>query len=114
MWDALFIHWGPPSDAEAYIQETGRAWWDGKPCTAILYYSRKQLGYYFIESSIKEYCRNSKECRRQTLLEDFDQELAETSQKTSGCSCCDVCTILYKWDYCKYQKYNHFSFKGVV
>ena len=32
------IHWGPPNDLDAYVQETGRGSRDGKPCKAILLY----------------------------------------------------------------------------
>ncbi len=31
------IHWVPPSDIEAYIQETGRGGWNGLHTKAILY-----------------------------------------------------------------------------
>lgn len=37
------IHWGPPSDVESYIQETGRAGRDGEVAHAWLYYSNKEL-----------------------------------------------------------------------
>ncbi len=31
------IHWGPSTDVEQYVQETGRAGRDGLPVVAILY-----------------------------------------------------------------------------
>ena len=37
------VHWGPPSDVEAYIQETGRAGRDGLPCDAVLHYTGTDL-----------------------------------------------------------------------
>ena len=65
------IHWGPPSDVEAYLQETGRAGRDRESCTVTLYYSNPNA---FIpeDGGIKTYCKNNEECRRQLLLKDFD------------------------------------------
>ena len=37
------IHIGPPSSVKAYFQETGRAGRDGKPSTAFLYYSNRDI-----------------------------------------------------------------------
>ena len=37
------IHWGPPSDLESYIQETGRAGRDRNVAYAVLYFSKTYL-----------------------------------------------------------------------
>ena len=39
------IHWGPPSDIEAYVQETGRAGRDDLPATAELFSSVPTYGH---------------------------------------------------------------------
>jgi len=57
------IHWGPPSDIESYVQETGRAGRDGKVAHASLYFSNKDLGQFHIEDSMKNYCHNQLNCR---------------------------------------------------
>ena len=66
------IHWGPPSDVESYVQETGRAGRDGQVSHAVLYLSNKDLGLGHIEDSMKDYCRNNLQCWRYTLFQDFD------------------------------------------
>ena len=81
------IHWGASNDVEAYIQETGRAGWDGEPAEALLYTVSKP-GNQFIEESMKEYTKNNEMCRREILLKDFDGSVGVC---TSSCSCCDVC-----------------------
>ena len=53
------FHWGPPSDIESYLQETGRAGRDGAQATAILYYNKTDLRAQHIEDSVKAYCRNT-------------------------------------------------------
>jgi len=84
------IHWGPPSDVEAYIQETGRAGRNGDIAEAVLYYSNRDLGYTFMEDSIKDYCHNESECRRQTLFSKFD---VYDGSKPIGSLCCDICAV---------------------
>lgn len=47
------IHWNPPSDMEAYIQETGRT---GRNAYATLYYLNKDIALPFMNSSMVAYC----------------------------------------------------------
>lgn len=83
------IHWGPSSDVESYLQETGRAGRDGLAAAAILYFTNVDLGQ-IENSAIKDYCRNKIHCRREILLKDFDDADSTCSSK-SLCLCCDVC-----------------------
>ncbi|XP_011410065.1 PREDICTED: uncharacterized protein LOC105316681 [Amphimedon queenslandica] len=46
------IHWGPPSDIESYIQETGRAGRDGRQARVVLFYSRRDLAQPYIEEDM--------------------------------------------------------------
>ena len=87
------IHWGPSSDVESYLQETGRAGRDGQSATATLFYTNVDLGQ-IADASIKEYCRNRTTCRREMLLREFDSP-ADPSVHTvhSACACCELrCT----------------------
>ena len=79
------IHWGPPSDLESYIQETGRAGRDGRSANAIVYFSNKDLSFDYMEHSMKEYCINKLDCRRDLLFRDFD---TYEGCKPAGCLCC--------------------------
>ena len=83
------IHWGPPSDVEEYLQETGRAGRDGESSTAILYYRNADFAFVAEDSAIKTYCKNEEQCRRQLLLNDFDHE--DEIAPTGSCNCCDIC-----------------------
>ena len=88
------IHWGPPSNIESYIQETGRSGRDGKSAHAILYYSKADIGYNFVEEGIRNYCTNKdNQCRRQLLFADFEESPDVTSVAV-GCKCCDVCSFV--------------------
>ena len=83
------VHWGPPANAEAYLQETGRAGRDGTQAQAILYHGPGQLRKDMVEEHMIEYCRNTQVCRRELLLRDFD---SLSSCGVTGKLCCDVCS----------------------
>ena len=84
------IHWGPPSDVESYIQETGRAGRDGKTVQAQLYFSKRDISFSFMEESMVSYCKNTSHCRREVLFKDFD---SLSQEKPIGQLCCDICAI---------------------
>ena len=85
------IHWGPPSDLEGYIQETGHGGRDNITATATLYYSKCDIRHEYIESSMKNYCicKNRTVCRRKMLFADFGPLNKDTT--ALGHMCCDVC-----------------------
>ena len=93
------IHWGPPSDIETYIQETGRGGRDGNITVACLYYSRRDLSLQFMEPEIVSYCKNVELCRRAVLFKDFDYC---SKERPVGCSCCDLCLLVCDCDNCKF------------
>ena len=82
------IHWGPSTDIELYLQETGRAGRDLLPAVAVLYVGGKGAVVRELDESMKEYCANKETCRRWMLLKHFDS-LLECSSNT--CVCCDIC-----------------------
>jgi len=84
------IHWGPPSDVESCIQETGRASRDGEVACAYLYYSNKDLSQDKVDDYMANYCCSNVECRCYTLFKEFD---TYNGDKPIGCKCCDVCKL---------------------
>ena len=66
------IHWGPPSNIESYLQETGRGGRDNLPAKAIMYFSKSDLKAQHIEENMKQYCSNTTICRRRIILKEFD------------------------------------------
>ena len=80
------IHYGPPSDIEQCIQESGRAGRDNQPATAILLHVKMRR---FIDNAMKSYCANEDICRRDMLLCQFSGDYVNVHSNT--CSCCDVC-----------------------
>ena len=91
------VHWGPSSDIEQYVQETGRAGRDGLPSTATLYVT--DLRSHPMVDCMKDYYKNKDKCRRKIILDHFDQGYSHDSVH-SLCSCCDVCEILCMCQLC--------------
>lgn len=87
------IHMNPPATVEAYLQESGRAGRDRNAASAILVYSpgarvrlekikKTPAGERY--HSMINYCENSVDCRRETLLSMLNSE-------PEICNGCDVC-----------------------
>ena len=93
------IHWGPPSNTESYIQETGRAGRDGQPARAILFYSKRDLSHPYMEESIVSYCQNTSVCRRQQLFKYF---IYFCGPNLNTCNCCDLCAMLCQCSKCAF------------
>ena len=58
------IHWGLPQDAEAYVQESGRAGRDKKQSVAIILKKPHDLDKRYTSKQMIEYCKNKSVCRR--------------------------------------------------
>ena len=93
------IHWGPPTDVDSYIQETGRAGRDGKQATALLYYGGNDFKFDLIDKDMKTYCKNKESCRRELLMKDFDRDPSGVVT-SNDCKCCDLCASRYKCAQC--------------
>lgn len=83
------IHWGAPNDMDMYVQETGRGGRDGSLCRALLYCVK---GTAFCSEMMKEYCKNTKRCRRELLMAAFIEKPSAKVDKPSPLhACCTVC-----------------------
>ena len=81
------VHWGPPEDIEAYVQEVGRGGRDGSETQACLYFDKG--GMAAVDANMKRYCMNEALCRRKLLMSYFVQDYSSRVMRT--CKCCDVC-----------------------
>ena len=92
------IHWGPPTDTELYVQETGR---DGNYSKAILYYSSRDISKSsHVQESMKAFCLNTTECRRSMLMNQFEQSPSFERPKVLHL-CCDICMQVCKCHDCE-------------
>lgn len=94
------IHWGPPNDVESYVQETGRGGRDGKATNATLYYNKRDIvksGH--VQESMRMYCMNVVQCRRQQLMKQFcEVDRIDTPEFMH--MCCDLCAGKCKCPLC--------------
>ncbi len=74
------IHWGIPSDAEMYVQESRKRSTIWKTSTDLTTrYTTQHMIDYCLEKNVV--------CRRSFLYTDFD----DCVFKAQGCKCCDIC-----------------------
>ena len=83
------MHWGPSSDIESYVQESGRVGRDGEPANATLFYADTDFSGGGVSSDMKKYCKNSTTCRKYFLFKHFDSDYSDT-MTNSDTVCCDI------------------------
>ncbi len=86
------VHIGAPGDIESFLQQTGRAGRDGKPCVSILYHGKGLTRH--INEDMLSYCNNNSVCRLGFLKNIFDNSSShkvETSTVMVYNNCCDIC-----------------------
>ena len=86
------IHYKPPKTLENYFKEIGRAGRDGVPAQATLYYNNTDVrsNRPGITQGIITYCKQTTQCRRDSLLRYFGHGLETSSPRPSCCDLCDV------------------------
>ena len=86
------IHIVPPCTVKAYFQATGRAGRDGKPASATLYYSNKDIAKNRVgmQDDMRSFCASENTCIRMLLLKALDYDL-EKSAINQMHLCCNVC-----------------------
>ena len=91
------ILWGPPSDLEAMIQQTGRGGRDGHLTCALLLHGKGDR--QFVSEPMLNFCLNSKQCRRHLLFQHFDN-FHQIDKPCTPCHCCDVCAAKCSCELC--------------
>lgn len=79
------IHFGPPQNLEAHVQETGRGGRNNKPSTCFLLYNG------FLGSRCSDDMKrliNDEECCKNVIRNYF----SSPAVKGTSCSCCDLCS----------------------
>ena len=85
------IHWGPSSDVESYVQETGRVGRNGEFALATLYFAKEELSKArHVTDDMISYVKNEDKCRKEVLFSSFDQTVCATPT-SSICTCYDIC-----------------------
>lgn len=95
------IHWGVPQDAEAYVQESGRAGRDYKHSIAIILKKARDLDKRYTSEQMIEYCQSKSLCRQSILYRDFP---GCDTVPPQGCLCCDICSTSCKCGKCDSYK----------
>ena len=96
------VHFGPSSDIESYIQETGRAGRDGQLALALLL--RKSPKGIALHQQMRQYVDNSTMCRRDTLFQDIDNY--KHVDMGYLCMCCDICAKKCVCGMCQRNRVN--------
>lgn len=94
----FIIHWGPPSDVELYVQETGRGGRDGG---STLFYSKTDISKSpknHVSEAMIRYCTNSNECRRALLMKQFTDDNVAVPNYLH--TCCDLCHMVCMCEDC--------------
>ena len=77
------VHWGPSETVEDdYVQEVGRAGWDGQPACALLFFTPRDKGH--VGKNMLEYSTIHEQCKREQLFKEFDS-FESDSHVVSGC-----------------------------
>ena len=81
------LHYGPPKDLDAFIQQLGRAGRDGTQSYQMLIYNGRHLRK--LEEDMMKYVQNNEICRRRQLLGAYDSIPCEGIVNHL---CCDICS----------------------
>ena len=113
------INFGPPKDMDTFVQQFGRAGRDGSNAMAILLYNGGQCKN--LDSDMKEYVRNTEECRRKSVLSAYNAKPCEERIKHLCCEICSACCNCesdscskYEHPYCSYEEDSSSSEEEVL
>ncbi len=95
-------NWGPPSDFESYLQETGRGGRGGEPYVAVLHVGAADLRSEHLSQAMKRYCRSEDRCLREMLMQPFSGT-SPIVKPDHLHSCCNVCENLRSCGQCAHS-----------
>ncbi|KAL4236115.1 hypothetical protein ACF0H5_004501 [Mactra antiquata] len=101
------VHFGPAHDIDTFVQQVGRAGRNGENADHLLLCTPRQIN--FVSKELQLYCRNSDQCRRKVLLENY---VDINYSNVVGHKCCDLCAMkcLCGETDCHSSIYNHSAF----
>jgi len=80
------IHYGPPRQADDFLQEIGRAGRDGQPAKSLLFYIGRHL--VKCEKNMRDYAKSTDKCLRTLVLSEFGEQAAVN---VGTHDCCVIC-----------------------